>query len=395
MHHKRSALISLFCSLIAGLAAGLSATAFQKLLSWANDTRTQYPHFLWLLPVAGFLIGWAYHRYGKGAQKGLNLIIEEIQEPKNVTPFRTSPLILLSSILTHLVGGSAGREGAVVQMGASLADQISRYSTITGHQRKVLLSAAAGASFGAAIGAPFAGVIFGMEMITIGRFKIQAIAECLIASFTGYYFALALGISHFHFPKLQVSWISPQLWIATGLGAIFFGLGARAFVVLTDQMHSFFHRFVIHPSFRPFFGGLLLLLLFQIPGSLRYAGLGLDVIEDSFRQSTQMTDPFWKIFFTSLTVGSGFKGGEFIPLLFTGVTMGSALTAILGSLSLPMSFLPSLGFAAIFGAASNTPITCTIMAIEIFGYEIGPYALTACLLSSLISGKKSIYSAQK
>jgi H+/Cl- antiporter ClcA len=405
-------------SCLVGIFAGSAASLFLYSLDWITHYRQTHPHIIWGLPIVGFSIGWLYHNHGRSVSAGHNLILEEIHDPKKITPLRMAPLIYLSTLLTHLVGGSAGREGTAVQMGASLADQLAKFFKVEPHERKILLMAGTGAGFAAAIGAPWAGAIFGMEVIHIGRLKIFAFFEILVASFVAYFFAIIVEAPHSVFPSIGLIPFNLQTLLFVLIAGTCFGIAARAFITLTHVIENILSRFVTYPPFKPLLAGGLILLLFYCENpqmyfsnketsqthdinsyletnqrtEFKYAGLGIETIQDSFRRPSPYQESLWKTLFTSLTVGSGFKGGEFIPLVFIGSTLGSALALIL-----PISFqlLASLGFAAVFAGASNTPIACAIMAMEIFGYQIGPYALLACLTSYYTSGRKSIYKSQK
>ncbi|OFZ30241.1 MAG: voltage-gated chloride channel family protein [Bdellovibrionales bacterium RIFCSPHIGHO2_01_FULL_40_29] len=379
-------------SSLSGLFAGVAAAVFLISLQWVTQLRDENQIIIWALPLAGLLIGWIYHRWGGAAVHGHNLILDELHNPQNVIPLRMSPFILVGTLITHLFGGSAGREGTAVQMGASLSDQISRLFHITSDERKILLAAGAGAGFGAAIGTPWAGAIFGMEVISIGRIRLFAWFECLVASFVGYYTTVFLSAPHSQFPKIEFEGFSIKILFWMALAGVAFGLVAKLFTMLTHGVEQLHARFVSYPPLRPFIGGVILVILFYIEGTYRYAGLGIPFIGEALRAPDSFRDPILKMFFTSLTVGSGFKGGEFIPLVFIGTTLGSALSIII-----PISFqlLAAVGFAAVFAGAANTPIACTLMAMEIFGPQIGPYALVACFMSYYFSGHQGIYKAQK
>jgi H+/Cl- antiporter ClcA len=377
---------------LTGILAGIFSSLFLILLELATRTRDLHPSIIWGLPAAGFLIGEVYFRYGNGSEKGTGLIIDEIHNPQKVLPGRMTPLVLLGTVLTHLFGGSAGREGTAVQMGASLGDQISKFFNVPAAERKILLVAGAGAGFGAAVGAPFAGVIFGMEVIRVGRLKIFAPLECFVASFAAFYTARWLRAPHSHYPPIAI----PDLEIRT-LGfivaaGILFGLTARLFVGITHGVEWLQSKFVKYPPARPLLAGILLCLLFTLPHMYQYAGLGIPTIQRALTSPFGFAVPALKTIFTALTVGSGFKGGEFIPMVFIGTTLGSALSSII-----PVSsgLLAAVGFAAVFGAGANTPIACTIMAMEIFGPKIGAYALLGCLAAYTASGPRGIYRGQR
>ncbi|MGE3682644.1 MAG: chloride channel protein [Bdellovibrionales bacterium] len=381
-----------FLSAACGVLSGTAASIFLISLDWVTKARTEFPAIIWGLPLAGLFIGLVYHHFGKDVAAGNNLILDEIHDPQRTVPFHMAPLVLLGTIITHLFGGSAGREGTAVQMGASLSDQLTHFFKIEPEERKILLTAGAGAGFGAAIGAPWAGMVFGMEVINIGRLRFFAWFECLIASFFGYYTAVFLKAPHSVYPAIEIPGVDWRTIVFVALAGVAFGLTAKLFTMSTHFVERTVNRWISYPPLKPFLGGLLIAVLFYFDGTYRYSGLGIPYIQEALTQATGFRDPVLKSIFTSLTVGTGFKGGEFIPLVFIGTTLGSALSVIL-----PVSFalLAALGFAAVFGGAANTPIACTLMAMEIFGYRIGPYALLACFVSYYFSGHYGIYRSQK
>lgn len=382
----------IFLSSLCGLLSGTATFVFLQSLSFITDLREKTPLLIFGLPFAGLLIGYLYFLSGNSTTKGTNLILEEIHDPKNVVPFRMAPLILFSTLLTHLFGGSAGREGTAVQIGSSLSDQLFHFFRISQEERKILLVAGASAGFSAAIGAPIAGMIFGMEVIHIGRLRFFAWIECAVASYIAFYTALLLGAPHSHFPRLDLIEFNLKTLFFILFAGMIFGIAANFFSKMTHFVESIFNRWVKYPPLKPFYAGILLSLLFYYEGSYRYSGLGLSVIQESFTKLLTIQDPLFKSFFTSLTVGSGFKGGEFIPLVYIGSTLGNVLSNLL-----PVSFklLASLGFVSVFAGAANTPLTCTLLAIEIFGYQITPYAFVACMMSYYFSGNRGIYKSQK
>jgi H+/Cl- antiporter ClcA len=381
-----------FLSVLAGLLAGFAATLFLILLQWATATRDQHPYLIWFLPFAGLVIGWSYHYYGRDVAGGNNLILEEIHHPKKVIPVRMAPLILWSTVTTHLFGGSAGREGTVVQMGGSLADQLSSFFRIEPDERKILLVAGVGAGFGAAIGAPWAGAVFGMEVIQIGKLRLFAWFECLMASFTGYFVTILFAVPHSVYPKVEKIDYELRTILIVLLFGCFCGVVALSFARFTHWVEGLIKRSIRYPPFKPMAGGFLLLFFYYLEGSYLYAGLGISVIQEALSKPSELHVPLLKGLFTALTLGSGFKGGEFVPLVFIGTTLGSALSVFF-KVSTPL--LATVGFSALFAGASNTPIACTIMAMELFGPEIGGYVLAASLCSYYFSGHKGIYGAQK
>ncbi len=382
-----------FLSTMVGLFAGFSASVFLFVLDRITALREAYPQLIWGLPLGGLLSGYLYWRLGKNAAGGSTLIIEAVHDPEKVVPFRMAPLILVGTVLTHLFGGSAGREGAAVQMSASLSAQLSRWFHIRPEEKKILLMAGTGAGFGATVGAPWAGFIFGLEVIRLrGGERFVAVLECWVASFFAYSMTRFIHAPHLHLPKIAL----PEFQLPTLLGVVVaglcFGLVARAFVLCTHFIQNRLKLFPLFPPLGVAGMGMLLPVLYLWEGSLRYAGLGSSVIQQAFESKLSIVDPFYKLVFTALTVGGGFKGGEFVPLVFMGATLGN----VLGQwLALPTSFVAALGYVAVFGGAAKTPLACTCLAIELFGGSIGLYALIACGVSFWVAGDHGIYIAQK
>lgn len=379
-------------SILIGVLAGAAAAVFLILLDRATQMRAEHLSLIWFLPLAGLAIGLVFHYAGSAVASGTGLILEEIHNPRAIVPFRMAPLVLIGTVITHLFGGSAGREGTAVQMGASLADQLSRFFTMEREERRILLVAGAGAGFSAAIGAPWAGTLFGLEVMQIGKLRFFALVECFVASFVAYATCRLLGAPHTAYPSVSLPGYDLSLILCVIASGIIFGLAAQGFMKLTHAMERLQKKLFPFAPWRPFAAGLILVALYQLPNTLRYAGLGIPVILESFAHSAAWLDPILKAAFTALTVGSGFKGGEFIPLVFIGTSLGSALSSVL-PVATPL--LAALGFAAVFGAAANTPIACAIMAMEIFGWQLGPLALLACWVAYQVTGHVGIYKNQK
>lgn len=376
---------------LVGLVAGLAATLFLHLLATCSAYFGSSPELLWYLPLAGLLTGLAYQYLGQEAKLGNHLIIDEIHQPKSQLPLIMAPLVLISTLLTHLFGGSAGREGTSVQMGASLADGIARTLGVSKERRTRLLVAGMGAGFGAAIGTPLAGAIFGMEVLRVGRFRPVAVIESLVAAYVGHFLAHLLSAPHTVYPQVDFYFTWSSI-IYLVMGSILFGFLARFFIFSAHLVERVSGKLIPMPALRPFIFGMILIALFKWEGSTRLNGLGLDIIIRSFETNVEATLPLLKTFFTALTVGSGFKGGEFTPLAFIGATAGSSLA---NYFPVSTSLFAALGFAAVFGAASKTPIACAIMAAELFGLECFPYALASCLIAHHCAGMTSIYQHQQ
>lgn len=380
-------------SALIGLFGGLSSSVLLYSLDWATKYRQQYPYLIYLLPFAGLCIGAVYDFLGKESHGGTHLIIDEIQLNKKPIPTWMAPLILFGTFMTHLFGGSAGREGTAVQMSASLADRLYHIFKLKKNiDRKKILLSGISAGFGSSVGAPFAGAMFGIEMSTTGRWNYEALSESVISSFSALAVVRLLNTPHsqFYIDSISGDWFQ-NFW-SVCVASLIFALATRFFIMTVHWLESIFKKLISSNIFRPFIGGILLIVLFQVIDPGTYAGLGLHQIQQSLINSTQFFVPFNKMIATLFTLSSGFKGGEFIPLVFVGTTLGSALASFLPA---SVSLMSSVGFVSVFGAASKTPMACTILAIEIFGIQIAPYAFVSCFLSYYFSGPKSIYKTQR
>lgn len=386
----RNYLLALRDGIAVGLVTGIGVAIFLILLDKASSLFLLNRNLLFALPLCGALIGWLYQKFGGIADQGNHLILDEIHNPKRKIPFAMAPLILVTTVLTHLFGGSAGREGTAIQIGSALAERLGINLGLTPKRRKHLLICGMGAGFGAAIGTPIAGAIFAMEVLHIGRIKIQAIIESLSASFCAYYIAHLLQAPHSSYPPVFFNF-DLKLCILLIVASLVFAALARMFIIFTHSIQSYSTKLIPNPILRPSLLSLILIALFIIEGTTRFNGLGIGVIQNSFLFNSEYSVPLLKIVFTALTIGIGFRGGEFTPLAFIGATAGSALA---GFAPESTSLLACLGFAAVFGAASKTPLACTLMAAELFGWNTFAFALPVCLIAYYASGNRSIYQFQ-
>lgn len=377
---------------IVGMMTGSASAFFLYSLDYVTNLRIGNPWLLFLLPLGGVVVSFLYERFGKSSAKGNNLILGQIHGGTESIPLRMAPLVLFGTLVTHLFGGSAGREGTAVQMGGSLSEWFGKLIRVTSLDRKILLICGISGGFGSIFGTPLAGTLFGLEVLAIGLISHQALIPAFIASLVGNLTATSLwGVGHAHYLIGEIPPLSFIVLMKVVAASILFGLVSRLFSELTHALKKWYSHVFRNPMVKSAMGGVILIGLVYLLGTRDYLGLGLPLIEESFAGDVSPFAFLGKILFTSLTLGAGFQGGEVTPLFAIGATLGNALSGWLG---LYAPFLAALGFIAVFCGATNTPIACFIMGIELFGGEGAVYMLLACVISYLFSGHSGIYTSQ-
>lgn len=374
------------------LLTGSAVALFLWLLDVVTGFREAHVWIIALLPAAGYLIGLLYQYMGQDIEGGNNLLIDIIHQPGNIIPFKMAPFVLIGTLVTHLFGGSAGREGTALQMAGSLTDVLSKPFRLSNNERSILLIAAVSAGFGAVFGTPAAGAIFGLEFLRSGKIKYDAVLPAFAAAFLADAVTRMLGIEHVHYHIHTPVALNGLNILYLVFAGIVFGLTAAIFSRAIHKSTAVFKSVIRRPALRPFTGGVLVAGAVFMIGTTKYIGLGIPFIVQSFNEQMPPYDFAVKMIFTIVTLSAGFKGGEVTPLFFIGALLGNALSYFV---PLPADVLAGMGFVAVFAGAANAPLACSIMAMELFGVQYGILAFIICSVAYLASGRNSIYKSQQ
>ena len=377
--------------LLVGGLGGFVGALFAKSVAWATAMRGANPWLLYLLPVGGLAIVGVY-KLCRVSGVGTNEVFEGVRSNKGVS-ILLAPAIFLGTTITHLLGGSAGREGAALQIGGSVATFFGKLFRLNEEDRHILTMCGMSGVFAAVFGTPMAACVFAIEVVSVGRFCTSALFPCIVSSASAYALALVMGVAPEHFlvenvPAFDISTMWRVLVIAI--------LCAIASMLFCWAMHSgakLFKKLFKNEFLRAAVGGIVVILLTLLVGTRAYNGGGMDVIERIFEEGVVRPEAFLlKMIFTSITIGAGFKGGEIVPSFFVGATFG----CLFGNLT---GFAPSLcaavGMSAVFCGVTNAPISSLLISFELFGYDGMPYYLLAIALSYMLSGYYGLYRSQK
>jgi H+/Cl- antiporter ClcA len=341
-------------------------------------------------PLGGFLVSGCYQLAGSRVAAGMNELIAEVRRPVHSLPLLLAPVIFLATLLTHLVGGSAGREGTAVQMGGALADVPTYGWKFRPAVRALLVRCGMAAGFASLFNTPLAGVLFAFEVVAFGRLELRGLASVMLAAYGATFVCHAWGVHHTVYTLVPVP---HQDTLNAGyalLVGVLAGLAARGFINVQKRIEALVHG-SIAPLWTPVVGGLLLAGLYVLPQVWPYLGLSIPMIQAAFEQPAPPEAWVLKLLLTAFTLGMGFKGGEVTPLFCIGAVLGSALA---GLLPLPVSLLAAMGFTAVFVGATNTILAGIVLSVETFGGAVLPYTALACLAAWFVSGRTGIYSRQ-
>ena len=378
-------------SIIVGGIVGLCGTGFYFALSFVTLLRGQYPWLLYLLPVGGLIIVAAYHVLKDEKDTGTNLVISAIQTDEQI-PLRMAPLIFISTLITHLFGGSAGREGAALQMGGSLGSGLGKLFRFDEKDKHVMIMCGMSAAFSALFGTPMAAAILPMEMVSVGVMYYIALVPCVISSLVAHGIAESFGIAGSVLAIDPLPGFGILSAVKISVLAILCALISILFCILLHKSEELYKTYLKNPYLRIMAGGILVILLTLLVGNRDYNGTGMDVIGNCMKGEVRPEAFLLKMIFTALTLGAGFKGGEIVPSFFTGAAFGCLFGNLLG-------FSPSLcaavGMTSVFCGVTNCPITSLLISFELFGYDGMPYFLLATAFSYMLSGYFGLYKSQK
>lgn len=392
-HTAIRALRSALPATLVGALCGCASALFLWLLERVTAFREAHDWLVYALPIAGYAMGAAYERFGGGSPSSVNRVIDAVHGQPQMLPTRMAPMALVGTLWSHAFGASVGREGTAVQMGAAMADTLSRVARFEPWLRGHMLTAGVAGGFGAVFGTPLAGAVFGLEFCSVQGLRWRRLVPALVASFVGDAVTRAWGIKHTPFPAVHGLPMSPALcakWLGLGLLAAFVG---AAFVECTQWGRAVAERWVPALRWRMAIGGSLLVVLWQVVGLNDYLGLGVPLLERAFEDAHLPLSAFaWKWLFTVIALAAGFVGGEVTPLFVVGATLGSVYAARVG---VPIAMGAGVGMAAVFACVSNTPLALALMAAELLGFQVLPHALLGCVVAYFGVGHRGIYSSQR
>jgi len=383
----------IIASIIIGLIVGIIDTIFGRGLLLIGDIRKEYLYyFVPFLALAGLLIVFIYQKFAGKTGKGMGLIFEVGNGTEKEIPLRLIPIVTVATWITHLFGGSAGREGVAVQLGATLSHRFNKYFNFP-DKSKVFLVTGMAAGFGGLFQTPIAALFFGLEVLALGNLQLYALLPAIVAAFTASWTSSFLGLEKFtHIVNITLS-ITPMTFVKFAILGIIFGIAGNLFVYLQSFLKKFAAEKIKNPYYRIFIIGIFLSIILLLLHEGRYTGLGTNLIENSF-SGKQIFGYDWilKLLLTTLTLAAGFQGGEVTPLFSIGASLGVVIAIFFG---LPIEFVAAAGYISVFGSATNTLLAPIFIGGEVFGFNNLPFFVIIVIFAYLVNRKISTYGLQK
>lgn len=370
-------------AILVGISVGAFSTAFGHCINLATEFRGESYEMIYFLPLAGILIVYMYKVCDYEKNKGTNQVFLTVHAETKDIPFRMAPLIFVSTVLTHLTGGSAGREGAALQMGGSLGSTIGRLVNLDENDRRVLVMCGMSAAFSALFGTPMAATIFAMEVESVGIMYYAALVPCALSAIIASNFAINMGINPESFTVKAV----PELTVFTSLKvvvlAVICAYISAVFCIMLHTVSKYLKKYLKNPYIRIIAVSLVIILITMLLGTSDYMGAGINVIERAIEGEVRPEAFLIKMMLTALALGAGFKGGEIVPSFYIGATAGCLLGYILG---ISPSFAAALGMTAVFCGVTNCPISSVLISFELFGYSGNCFYLITAAIAYLLFG---------
>lgn len=376
-------------AIIVGIVGGLVGTAFHKSVDYVTDVRAENPWLILFLPIGGLLIVLMYRLCKVSA--GTNRVIESVRTDKKV-PILMAPLIFISTVITHLLGGSAGREGAALQLGGSIGYQFGKFFKLDEKNMHLIVMLGMSGVFAALFGTPLTATFFALEVISVGVIYYVALVPCILSSVVAYNVALVFGVTPVKFVNAVMQHLDILTLIRVIILSILCALVSIIFCMAIKYFSNFAEKKIPNSYIRSFVGGFTIILLTLIVHTNDYNGAGMDVISRAIDGNANLEAFVLKIIFTVITISSGFKGGEIVPTFFIGSTFGCVAGAFLG---LDPSFGAAIGFVALFCGVVNCPFASIMLALEVFGADAILIFAIVCGVSYMMSGYYGLYSSQK
>ena len=379
-------------SVLLGSVVGAVASLFGHALGFVNTLRAEHLWMVLLLPLGGMAIVFLYRFFKDTEDRGTNTVVSSVQESKDI-PVQMAPLIFISTLITHAFGGSAGREGAALQLGGSIANDISKLLRFNREDHRTVIMAGMSAGFSALFGTPMAAAMFSMEVVSVGVMHYAAFVPCVVASLTAQFVARFLQVPPEVFPVTGLPALEPMALVKVLALAVVVGGMSSLFCILLHKTEHTYSKLFCNPYLRIAVAGAVIVVLAGILHTDMYLGSGMGIIEHIFHEGETPWYSFaLKMLFTALTLGAGFKGGEIVPSFTIGAALGCTLAGILG---LPVELAAACGMVGLFCGVTNSPITSLLIAFELFGFEGMPYYLVTVAVSYMTSGYHSLYHKQQ
>ena len=378
-------------AVIVGAVVGFVGAAFHYAVEFATELRHVFPALVFFLPLGGLYIAWIYRICGAENDGGTNFVIDTVRENKTV-PIVTLPIIFVGTVITHLFGGSSGREGAALQIGSSISHAVGDAFNLDEKDMHTMTMCGMAAAFAALFGTPVTAAVFSIEVVSIGIMHFSALVPCIVAALSGIMVAKMFNVAPTHFTILKICEFNAQNLIKVIILSILCAFVSILFCIVMKRVTRMYKKLIPNPFLKAIAGGFIVIALTLAVGSEYFNGAGMEAIDDAFRSAVVWYAFLMKIIFTAFTLGAGYKGGEIVPAFFTGATFGNFASRIIG---LNSSFGTGIGLVCLFCGVTNCPLTSMILSVELFGSRGLPFFAAACATSYMLSGYIGLYSEQK